>query len=107
MERDNLVVKHEAPTGIDGKVRCTDCQAVCCRLEVLLITNTGVPEEFIETDQWGGMTMARLSDGWCSALDRNTNLCRIYENRPWVCREFQMGGADCVSERAAYEQMRS
>lgn len=90
----------------DAKATCTDCEAVCCRLEVLLITDTGVPEEFIETDRWGGMTMARLKDGWCAALDRSTNLCRIYEKRPWVCREFQMGGPECISERTANGQVR-
>ena len=83
----------------DPAVSCSACQALCCGLEVLLITDTGVPEEFIETDKWGGMTMARTTAGWCSALDRTSNLCRIYENRPWICREFEMGGLECVAER--------
>ena len=86
----------------DTKITCADCDAVCCRLEVLLITDTGVPDEFIETDRWGGMTMARSATGWCSALDPDLKLCRIYENRPWICREFQMGGRECISERTQY-----
>jgi Fe-S-cluster containining protein len=69
-------------------------------LEVLLITDTGVPEDFIETDQWGGRRMRRLEDGWCSALDRNTMTCMIYDKRPWSCREFEMGEYECISERA-------
>ena len=81
------------------KVTCADCEAICCRLEVLLITDTGVPGWLIETDQWGGTTMARLEDGWCAALDRNTLLCSIYDRRPWVCREYEMGGPDCIAER--------
>ena len=85
----------------DSRITCANCEAICCRLEVLLITDTGVPDEFIETDKWGGMTMARSKDGWCSALDRSTKLCSIYENRPWICREFQMGGCECVSARVA------
>jgi len=92
-------VKPDATTRYDSKVTCTDCEAACCRLEVLLITDTGVPYEFIETDKWGGMSMARLNDGWCSALDRRSNLCSIYENRPWICREFEMGGPECISAR--------
>ena len=91
----------------DTKITCTDCEAVCCRLEVLLITDTGVPDEFIETDKWGGMSMARLKDGWCSALDRSSKLCRIYERRPWICREFQMGGPECISERSVNGQINS
>ena len=85
----------------DSEVTCVNCEACCCRLEVMLITDTGVPDRFIEIDKWGGMNMARLEDGWCSALDRNTMICMIYEKRPWICREFGMGGYECISERAA------
>ena len=59
------------------------------------------PAEFVKTDQWGGQVMARLDDGWCAALDRSTLLCRIYERRPGVCREYEMGGDECLSERKA------
>lgn len=80
-------------------ITCATCRANCCRLEVMLITDTGVPEKYIATDKWGGMSMARLDDGWCAALDRDTMLCTIYENRPWICREFEMGGDECLAER--------
>lgn len=43
--------------------------------------------------------MARLDDGWCAALDRNTMKCTIYEKRPMICREFEMGGYECIAER--------
>ena len=82
------------------EVTCSTCQASCCRLEVMIISDTGVPEQHIEFDKWGGETMRRLDDGWCSALDRETYLCTIYENRPWNCREFEMASYDCITERA-------
>jgi len=85
----------------EAEVSCANCEACCCRLEVMLITDTGLPERFIEIDKWGGMTMARLDDGWCAALDRNTMRCSIYQKRPWVCREFKMGDYDCIVERTA------
>ena len=81
-------------------VTCANCAACCCRLEVLLLTDTGVPQRFIATDAWGGEVMKRLDDGWCAALDRNTMLCTIYERRPLVCREFEMASDDCLTERA-------
>ncbi|MCL6416641.1 YkgJ family cysteine cluster protein [Aestuariirhabdus sp. Z084] len=87
---------------VDPSIACSRCQACCCQLEVMLITDTGVPERFIDTDRWGGMTMARLDDGWCAALDRDTMSCTIYELRPLICREFEMGSAECVVERTAY-----
>lgn len=78
---------------------CSTCQARCCRLEVLLVSDTGVPERFVSEDQWGGRSMARLDDGWCAALDRDTMLCRIYTQRPDICRDFALGGYDCLVER--------
>ncbi|MES2625674.1 MAG: YkgJ family cysteine cluster protein [Pseudomonadota bacterium] len=83
----------------EPKVTCSTCEACCCRLEVMLITDTGVPRVFIEEDKWGGRTMRRLEDGWCAALDRNTMLCTIYEKRPLICREFEMGSDECLTER--------
>lgn len=68
-------------------------------MEVLLLTDTGVPARFIRVDEWGGETMDKGPDGWCAALDRNTMLCTIYKRRPLICREFEMGGADCREAR--------
>ena len=90
----------EATTLPYTEMTCVNCEACCCRLEVILITDTEVPHNFIEIDKWGGRKMARLEDGWCSALDRNTMMCMIYEKRPWICREFEMGEYECISERA-------
>ena len=80
-------------------VTCANCQACCCRLEVMIITDTGVPSRYVAVDKWGGETMLRLDDGWCAALDRGTHLCSIYENRPLICREFEMGSYECIEER--------
>jgi len=85
----------------DSRVTCASCEACCCRLEVMIISDTGVPDNYTEIDEWGGRRMFRLDDGWCSALDRNTMRCMIYENRPKICRDFEMGEYECISERAA------
>jgi uncharacterized protein len=66
----------------------------------MLLTETGVPDHFIEIDKWGGRSMARLDDGWCAALHRTSLTCRIYQKRPLVCREFEMGGYECIVERS-------
>ena len=81
------------------EVTCSNCQACCCSLEVMLISDTGVPSEYIYVDAYGSESMLRLDDGLCSALDRDTQMCSIYENRPWVCREFEMGSYECINER--------
>jgi Fe-S-cluster containining protein len=85
----------------DPTITCATCRACCCKLEVMLITETGVPKRYIDIDAWGGEVMLRLDDGWCAALDRDTMLCTIYENRPLICREFAAGSYECLEERSA------
>ena len=82
----------------EPEVACSTCLAACCSLEVLIISDTGVPERYIDFDEYGGETMLRLDDGRCAALDRDTQMCSIYENRPWICREFEMGSYECENQ---------
>lgn len=86
-------------------ISCSTCAACCCQLEVLLITDTGVPKRFIDVDDWGGEVMLRLDDGWCAALDRNDMRCTIYERRPLICREFETGSPECLDERAGISEI--
>jgi Fe-S-cluster containining protein len=90
---------NHADIAASSQVTCDTCSACCCRLEVLLLTDTGVPRRYIATDPWGREVMDRLDDGWCAALDRDTLLCRIYARRPLLCREYALGGPDCLLER--------
>lgn len=94
-----MTIKIKSLTSTGTEINCSNCQACCCRLEVMIITDTGVPEQYISYDQWGAETMLRLDDGWCAAVDRETLLCTIYENRPLICREFEMGSYECLDER--------
>lgn len=80
-------------------ISCASCKACCCRLEVMLMGDDDIPPAMTERDRWGGWIMARLDDGWCSALDRRTMLCTIYPRRPMICREYQAGDSDCIEER--------
>jgi Fe-S-cluster containining protein len=72
----------------------------------MLMGDDDIPSELTARDQWGGWVMARLDDGWCSALDRKTLLCTIYEHRPLICRDYQMGDFDCIQERFLHTSMR-
>lgn len=80
-------------------ISCATCEACCCRLEVLLMGEDDVPVRLTARDQWGGWVMRRLEDGWCAALDRNTLRCTIYDRRPNVCREYEVGDYECRGER--------
>lgn len=83
----------------DPAIDCATCRACCCRLEVMLMGEDDPPARFVETDRWGGQVMTRLSDGLCAALDRETYRCTIYAQRPGVCRDFETGSDDCITER--------
>lgn len=81
-------------------ISCANCEACCCRLEVLLMGEDDIPLELTTQDRWGGWVMRRLDDGWCAALDRSTFRCTIYERRPIVCRDYETGDFDCLVERS-------
>lgn len=87
----------------DGLIDCSSCDAACCRLQVLLIDDADLAEGLLEWSEWGGQVMRRLEDGWCAGLDRSTLRCTIYAQRPQVCRDFEMGGYDCKTERHQHD----
>ncbi len=87
---------------VDPTVSCSYCDAVCCRLTVVLQPDEDVPAQFVGRNEGGLRVMARNADGWCSALDHERMCCSIYEQRPSICRKFAMGSAYCRDERANY-----
>ncbi|HUH32124.1 MAG TPA: YkgJ family cysteine cluster protein [Rhodanobacter sp.] len=87
---------------VDPSVQCSTCEAVCCRLTVVLMPEDHVPEWMTTRDERGMETMAKGEDGWCVALDRNTHRCTIYDERPGICRKYAMGGPSCRDERARW-----
>ncbi|MDX2298218.1 MAG: YkgJ family cysteine cluster protein [Xanthomonadaceae bacterium] len=89
-------------THADPHIRCDACAAVCCRMTVLLMPGDLPPARYVAEDRHGMAAMAKGDDGWCVALDRQNMCCSIYPQRPLICREFAMGGADCRDERAGW-----
>jgi Fe-S-cluster containining protein len=95
-----------------GEPTHSDCRCgECCRpliIEVGLadaerepeITKRGspirVPAELSASGQEelaGYLLNSPVNDNACAFLDQTTNLCSIYDTRPWVCRVF-----DCDPE---------
>ena len=81
---------------------CERCDAVCCRLTVVLQPEDGVPERVTAWTDEGLHVMAHDEDGWCVAIDGGRMCCSIYESRPAICRKFAMGGPYCSAVRAVY-----
>lgn len=87
--------------------QCDHCDAVCCRLTVVLMPGDDIARHFTERTAAGLRVMARDEDGWCVALDGARMCCSIYESRPAVCRGFAMAGAHCLDVRADYRAQRA
>jgi Fe-S-cluster containining protein len=83
-------------------VTCASCDAVCCRLTVVLLPGDDIPLHLTEVSEAGLDVMARGEDGWCVAVDPATHRCTIYETRPQICRKFAMAGPYCREVRNDY-----
>lgn len=84
---------------------CSTCEAVCCRLTVVLQPEESIPDHLTTYSPEGLRVMKRGSDGWCVALSATRMNCSIYETRPSVCRRFVMNGAYCRAVRADYRAL--
>jgi Fe-S-cluster containining protein len=81
---------------------CSRCDAVCCRLTVVVQPEDRIPAHLTTFTAAGLEVMARDEEGWCVAVDGAHMRCSIYETRPQVCRRFAMAGPYCNELRADY-----
>jgi Fe-S-cluster containining protein len=101
--RRAILTRMDAPEDrehIDRSIDCRRCEAVCCRLKVVLLPGDRVPARYLSGDEQGLPVLAKNEEGWCAALDPQHMRCTIYDDRPSLCREFAMGGESCRQERA-------
>ena len=96
----------QAAPGDASPADCRVCDAVCCRLTVVLQAGDRVADHLTTHTTAGLHVMARDEEGWCVALDGARMCCSIYESRPSVCRRFVMDGPYCREIRAEYQEFR-
>lgn len=85
---------------------CERCDAVCCRLTVMVDPSDRIPNHLTSVTPQGWHVMARDEEGWCVAIDAARMCCSIYETRPAICRRFVMSGPYCRDVRATYDDQR-
>jgi Fe-S-cluster containining protein len=90
------------PAAAPPEPLCSRCDAVCCRLTVVLMPEDRVPRHLVVRNEQGVEVMARNDEGWCAAVDPLHMRCSIYADRPAICRGFAMGGAYCLDIRDTY-----
>src|SRR3546814_4834310 len=76
--------------GIDPTVSCGNCDAVCCRLTVVLMHEDRVPRHLTTRTAHGLEVMSRDAVGWCVAVDQNRMSCLILGQRPAAVRKFAL-----------------
>lgn len=86
---------------------CATCDAVCCRLTVVLQPEDKIPSHLTTHLPNGLRVMKHDEDGWCVAINSTRMNCGIYESRPSVCRRFVMNGPYCKAVRADYAEERA
>jgi uncharacterized protein len=91
----------------ESGIHCSRCDALCCRLTVVLFEEDAIPARFTERTAQGVAVMARDADGWCVALDGARMNCSIYETRPAICRKFAMAGPYCRDVRTGAARART
>jgi Fe-S-cluster containining protein len=96
--RPHALPMHAVPK--EKNVHCSRCDALCCRLTVVLFEEDSIPQHLTEFNPQGVRVMARDDDGWCVALDGAKMNCGIYDTRPTICRKFKMAGPYCLDVRA-------
>ncbi|WP_372013783.1 YkgJ family cysteine cluster protein [Pseudoxanthomonas sp. 10H] len=99
-------IRAEPATTPRDEPLCSRCDAVCCRLTVVLMPEDRVPRHLVARNDHGVEVMARDEEGWCAAVDPLHMRCSIYEDRPVICRRFAMGAPYCLDIRATYREER-
>lgn len=68
---------------------CSDCCGVIPMSEELVLKYVDKYQvEVLESKSAGGEIIVMTDDFKCIFLNRNTNRCTIYEDRPAVCKEY-------------------
>lgn len=105
--RPTPLTRAPVAAGMADSAHCSACDAVCCRLTVVLQPEDHIPAHLAAHTAAGLRVMARDEEGWCQALDGARMNCSIYETRPSVCRRFVMAGPYCREIRAEYRDYRA
>jgi Fe-S-cluster containining protein len=95
---------------------CLDCGA-CCHsgnaqlVELMGLDTVQVPSAHTQRAADGSQHMRMVADPAhdclvCAAFGAG-NACKIYEQRPFLCREFERGSAECLQAIADMSKKRS
>lgn len=73
---------------VDCATRHPHCQATCCSLYRVYLTADEVRRGDLLWDLAIPYALPRGPEGQCAYFDPSTLGCRVWQNRPWVCRAY-------------------
>jgi Fe-S-cluster containining protein len=79
------------PVPVDCQARMAVCHAVCCKLHFALSV-AEVETGHVKWDLGRPYFIRHDPDGRCTHGDGQTGACRVYEQRPLVCRRYSCAG---------------
>lgn len=82
---------HEPPVAVDCEARLPVCKAVCCRMQFALSAEE-IESGPMRWDLGRPYLNRRGTDGYCHQNDPGTRCCRVYDQRPAVCRRYSCAG---------------
>src|SRR5919205_3632775 len=88
---------YEGSVEIDCESRMALCRGACCRLSFAL-TVQDLEEGRVKWDLGRPYMIRHDEDGYCHHVERTSKRCRVYENRPVVCRAY-----DCRKDKRIWE----
>src|ERR1044071_7134338 len=88
---------YEGSVEIDCENRIALCRGACCRLSFAL-TVQDLEEGRVKWDLGRPYMIRHDEDGYCHHVERTSKRCRVYENRPVVCRAY-----DCRKDKRIWE----
>lgn len=81
------------------EVNCAErmhiCHAVCCKLGFAL-TAEEVDEGQVRFDVGFPYMIRHDADGYCTHNDRSTGFCKVYADRPGICRHYSCANDDRI-----------
>ncbi len=95
-------------------ITCDQCNGACCRSLCVPIAKPKTKTEYedilwylyhknvwIQIDHDGDWFVEFLTE--CTHLDKETGFCKIYENRPSICRDYKV--KDCVRNKPEHKSI--
>ena len=103
-------------TSVFGDPKCRTCTK-CCRFPCLATANQAAPFSEEEKERLGTRLLNEVlrrenqhtgepavAGAACQFLSELTGECLIYDNRPGVCRRFEVDGSECREAILAVER---